>query len=141
MIDIRFTCDGSLCEVSRVFRLDNIEPIRPAVDVLIKDGWLFVRNPSLEKTEGFCPAHAPAREAILKAEQEKWRAEDVERGLRRRLSWAKFDAENPDLVGQRCHADDDGDCKWQLCPQNRDKEPATSSRHCPLDRLSADDEA
>jgi transcriptional regulator with XRE-family HTH domain len=32
-----------------------------------------------------------------------------------------------------CHADRDGDCRWAECPQLRDDEPATSSRHCPLD--------
>lgn len=42
---------------------------------------------------------------------------------------------------QRCHSDDDGYCAWEECPQLRDNEPATSSRHCPLDRRSEIDEA
>lgn len=33
-----------------------------------------------------------------------------------------------------CHADCDGDCEWQHCPQLRDGEPSKSHRHCPLDR-------
>lgn len=33
-----------------------------------------------------------------------------------------------------CHADTDGDCAWEQCPQNRDGEPSKSGRHCPLDR-------
>jgi hypothetical protein len=32
-----------------------------------------------------------------------------------------------------CHADRDGDCNWDGCPQNRDGEPVVSGRHCPLD--------
>lgn len=32
-----------------------------------------------------------------------------------------------------CHADRDGDCTWEDCPQNRDGEPMKSGRHCPLD--------
>lgn len=54
---------------------------------------------------------------------------------RRRLRLAAFDAENPHLVGQHCHATrDDGDCDWADCPQNRDGEPGKTGRHCPLDR-------
>lgn len=37
-----------------------------------------------------------------------------------------------------CHADRDGECRHSKCPQLRDKEPATSGRHCPLD--AGDDE-
>lgn len=33
----------------------------------------------------------------------------------------------------RCHADSDGECFWEHCPQLRDKEPHKSGRHCPLD--------
>lgn len=33
----------------------------------------------------------------------------------------------------RCQSDDDGDCDWSGCPQNRDGEPKKSGRHCPLD--------
>ncbi len=32
-----------------------------------------------------------------------------------------------------CHADRDGDCDWQNCPQLRDDEPIKTGRHCPLD--------
>lgn len=32
-----------------------------------------------------------------------------------------------------CRADDDGDCKYTLCPQLRDNEPAATGRHCPFD--------
>ena len=32
-----------------------------------------------------------------------------------------------------CMAGKDGDCTHPGCPQLRDKEPATSGRHCPLD--------
>lgn len=38
----------------------------------------------------------------------------------------------------RCKSDDDGDCTWKGCPQLRDKEPAKSGRHCPLDQQPAD---
>ena len=34
---------------------------------------------------------------------------------------------------QECHAQMDGDCVWEKCPQLRDGEPAKSGRHCPLD--------
>jgi len=37
------------------------------------------------------------------------------------------------LWGEYCHAQRDGDCIWQHCPQNRDNEPLASGRHCPLD--------
>ena len=36
-------------------------------------------------------------------------------------------------IVERCHADRDGDCNYPNCPQLRDKEPATSGRHCPID--------
>jgi len=32
-----------------------------------------------------------------------------------------------------CHADRDGDCTWEGCPQLRDGEPEKTGRHCPLD--------
>lgn len=32
-----------------------------------------------------------------------------------------------------CHADRDGECSWDKCPQLRDNEPPDSGRHCPLD--------
>lgn len=32
-----------------------------------------------------------------------------------------------------CHAGKDGECTWSGCPQNRDREPRRSGRHCPLD--------
>jgi hypothetical protein len=34
---------------------------------------------------------------------------------------------------QGCHANRDGDCGWEGCPQLRDDEPKLSGRHCPLD--------
>jgi hypothetical protein len=43
-----------------------------------------------------------------------------------------------------CHADGDGHCAWEYCPQLRDNEPAKSGRHCPLDtfdRAAADQSA
>ena len=36
------------------------------------------------------------------------------------------------LPATRCHANRDGDCNWNLCPQNRDGEPMKSGRSCPL---------
>ena len=33
---------------------------------------------------------------------------------------------------EHCHANRDGDCRHKSCPQNKDKEPATSGRSCPL---------
>lgn len=33
-----------------------------------------------------------------------------------------------------CHAQMDGDCDWEICPQIRDGEPWKTGRHCPLDR-------
>jgi hypothetical protein len=36
-------------------------------------------------------------------------------------------------AGERCHAGKDGECVHQDCPQERDGEPASSGRHCPLD--------
>jgi len=33
-----------------------------------------------------------------------------------------------------CHAGKDGECSWEGCPQLKDKEPAKSGRHCPLDK-------
>ena len=34
-----------------------------------------------------------------------------------------------------CHANRDGDCFWEGCPQIRDGEPDKSGRHCPLDLI------
>lgn len=42
----------------------------------------------------------------------------------------------PDRV---CHADRDGDCMWEGCPQLRDGEPKKSGRHCPLDVTDDED--
>ena len=39
----------------------------------------------------------------------------------------------------RCHAGRDGDCSWELCPQNREGEPKKSGRHCPLDHCDEDE--
>lgn len=41
---------------------------------------------------------------------------------------------------ERCHADRDGDCSHENCPQLRDNEPSTSGRHCPLDTWNDPDE-
>lgn len=32
-----------------------------------------------------------------------------------------------------CHANRDGECSWDGCPQLRDNEPHRTGRHCPLD--------
>jgi hypothetical protein len=32
-----------------------------------------------------------------------------------------------------CHANRDGECDWEHCPQLRDGEPIKTARHCPLD--------
>lgn len=37
-----------------------------------------------------------------------------------------------------CRADRDGDCTWELCPQNRDGEPEKTGRHCPIDNPQFD---
>lgn len=34
-----------------------------------------------------------------------------------------------------CHADTDGECCWQGCPQRRDGEPHATGRSCPLHDL------
>jgi hypothetical protein len=50
----------------------------------------------------------------------------------------------PWLSRNTCHADGDGHCTWEECPQLRDSEPAKSGRHCPLDtfdRAAADQPA
>ncbi len=36
----------------------------------------------------------------------------------------------------RCHAGRDGDCTWELCPQNK---KATRKPHCPLDTHDDDE--
>ena len=38
----------------------------------------------------------------------------------------------------RCAAGRDGECGHAQCPQLRDKEPAASGRHCPLDNHNED---
>jgi hypothetical protein len=59
----------------------------------------------------------------------------------RRKFLETFDADNPHLVGKRCHASrGDGECMWKDCPQLRDKEPEKTGRHCPLDRSRDEDE-
>jgi hypothetical protein len=62
---------------------------------------------------------------ITKAEFESRIMDAFSRGRRQGI----LDATTP----QRCHSGSDGDCSWQLCPQNRDGEPMKSGRHCPLD--------
>jgi len=37
------------------------------------------------------------------------------------------------LSVRSCHAQQDGDCSWDRCPQRRDGEPTATGRHCPLD--------
>lgn len=43
-------------------------------------------------------------------------------------------------VGERCHADRDGDCAHPNCPQLRDGEPVKSDRACPIDTWPDDDD-
>ena len=38
----------------------------------------------------------------------------------------------------RCAAGRDGECGHMACPQLRDKEPAKSGRHCPLDQVGSE---
>lgn len=40
---------------------------------------------------------------------------------------------DPAFDPTRCHAARDGECIWALCPQERDCEPHSTGRHCPLD--------
>lgn len=40
---------------------------------------------------------------------------------------------------ERCHAQKDGDCEHEGCPQLRDGEPAKTGRHCPIDTWVDDD--
>lgn len=39
----------------------------------------------------------------------------------------------------RCHAERDGECNWEHCPQARDGEPKKTGRHCPLDTRDDDE--
>jgi hypothetical protein len=41
---------------------------------------------------------------------------------------------------ERCHADRDGDCCAERCPQIRDHEPEKTGRHCPIDTWPDDDD-
>ena len=41
--------------------------------------------------------------------------------------------EAQDERSDKCHAQKDGDCEWEECPQLRDGEPVKSGRDCPLD--------
>jgi len=43
-----------------------------------------------------------------------------------------FFKEHPEYLYRRCHCDGDGECSWDLCPQNIEGEPAKSGRSCPL---------
>jgi hypothetical protein len=52
---------------------------------------------------------------------------------RRRLELARFDAKNPDLASEHCHAHKDGECFWERCPQTRNGGKDRLS-HCPIDR-------
>jgi hypothetical protein len=40
---------------------------------------------------------------------------------------------------EHCHADRDGDCYWEGCPQVKDGEPDKTGRHCPLDSFGDSD--
>jgi hypothetical protein len=44
----------------------------------------------------------------------------------------KFLEKHPEYLHRTCHCDVDGDCTWELCPQNIDGEPGKSDRSCPL---------
>lgn len=46
--------------------------------------------------------------------------------------WTYSTKDRPWTVDGRCHADRDGDCHWDECPQLRDKEPSASGRSCPI---------
>ncbi len=35
-------------------------------------------------------------------------------------------------AGSACRSDDDGDCRWNRCPQRLDGEPWVTGRVCPL---------
>lgn len=63
---------------------------------------------------------------------------NYERGLSR-MTNAGFLAlgETSPTRDDTCHADRDGDCDWEGCPQLRDGEPKKSGRHCPLDRAAS----
>lgn len=50
------------------------------------------------------------------------------------------DETKPEAKRPMCHAGMDGDCFWKECPQNRDNEPATTGRHCPLPHWTDDEE-
>lgn len=39
----------------------------------------------------------------------------------------------PDPKTAQCHANKDGECGWEHCPQLRDNEPHETGRHCPYD--------
>lgn len=39
-----------------------------------------------------------------------------------------------------CHANLEGDCFWDACPQLRDGEPLATGRHCPIDNWKEDSE-
>lgn len=45
----------------------------------------------------------------------------------------RLPADPPATPPARCHAQQDGDCDWPECPQERDGEPQATGRHCPLD--------
>ena len=40
--------------------------------------------------------------------------------------------EHPLGASPMCQSNGDGECDWELCPQQRDGEPAKSGRSCPL---------
>lgn len=54
-----------------------------------------------------------------------------------RTKWDHLTPENiPEGEEQYCHAGKDGECNWDLCPQERDGEPKCSGRFCPFDKES-----
>lgn len=43
-------------------------------------------------------------------------------------------------MSYECHANRDGECDWEQCPQLQDGEPLKSGRHCPLDNTGLEDD-
>ncbi len=64
---------------------------------------------------------------------------DREKLRPRGKTWAEVEAMAKAAEVPNCHAGQDGECNWQHCPQNRDGEPATSGRSCPLWNTETDE--
>jgi len=61
---------------------------------------------------------------------------EIKRGRKVIIAEAVFPEQGPTVTIPEplgCHAGRDGDCVWERCPQNRDDEPGSTGRHCPLD--------